>query len=149
MKPHRMICRAAHAAPLDHPNLRAALEVYDAWVRQTMAERGQPGVSIGIVHDQELVWAKGYGHADAARRTPATPATLFRIASITKVITATAIMRLRDEGRLQGSLSPTAPRSARAFARRLRHGHEWTITSLLWDLWRAAGSPPSSTDATT
>jgi CubicO group peptidase (beta-lactamase class C family) len=66
-----------------------------------MAAHEQPGLSIAIVDDQEVVWQKGYGFADVERRLPATPATLYRIASITKLFTATAILQLRDEGRLR------------------------------------------------
>ncbi len=78
-----------------------ALEVLDTWITATAAQREQPGVSVGIVYDQDLIWAKGYGYADLERRIPATPATLYRIASISKLFTATAIMQLRDAGKLR------------------------------------------------
>ncbi|HMN31270.1 MAG TPA: serine hydrolase domain-containing protein, partial [Caldilineaceae bacterium] len=66
-----------------------------------MAYREQPGLSIGVVYDQELVWAKGFGYANLERHEPATPQTLYRIASITKLFTSTAILQLRDAGKLQ------------------------------------------------
>jgi CubicO group peptidase (beta-lactamase class C family) len=83
------------------PGVAQAIQVFDAWVARTVADREQPGVSIGIVHDQDLIWSKGYGFADLAKKTPATPATAYRIASISKLFTATAILQLRDSGRLQ------------------------------------------------
>ena len=83
------------------PEVAAALEVYDAWVEWTARNRDQPAVSIGIVYDQDLVFAKGYGWADIAKKVPATPATAYRIASISKTITAHAILQLRDAGKLQ------------------------------------------------
>jgi D-alanyl-D-alanine carboxypeptidase len=83
------------------PGVAAAIQVLDAWIRATAASREEPGLSIGIVYDQELIWSKGYGLADQQKRLPATPSTLYRIASVSKLFTATAIMQLRDAGRLQ------------------------------------------------
>jgi len=83
------------------PEVAAALKVFDAWIEATVKQREQPGLSVGIVYDQDLIWAKGYGDVDLERRIPATPATIYRVASISKLFTATAIMQLRDAGRLQ------------------------------------------------
>jgi D-alanyl-D-alanine carboxypeptidase len=69
-------------------------------VRQVMAAQGVPGVAVGIVRDQELAWSGGFGYADVASARPMTDGTLFGVASITKTFTATAIMQLRDEGKL-------------------------------------------------
>jgi D-alanyl-D-alanine carboxypeptidase len=85
----------------DHPEVRAALDLFTAWIEAQMAYAGQPGLSAGIVHEQELIWARGFGWADRERRVPATPETLYRIASITKLFTATAILKLRDAGHLR------------------------------------------------
>jgi D-alanyl-D-alanine carboxypeptidase len=72
----------------------------DAWITAQMAERGLPGMSVGLVHDGQLVWAKGYGFSDTEKKIPATPATIYRMASVTKTFTATAILQLRDAGKL-------------------------------------------------
>ncbi len=80
----------------DHPKLRARIEVLDSWIAERVANHDQPGLSIGIVYDRELIWAKGYGFADLERKTPATTATIYRIGSISKVFTAIAVMQLRD-----------------------------------------------------
>lgn len=85
----------------DRPEIRAALDVIGAWIEGQRAYSGLPGVSLAVVHDQSLVWATGFGWADVERRRPATADTLYRIASITKTFTATAILQLRDAGRLQ------------------------------------------------
>jgi D-alanyl-D-alanine carboxypeptidase len=79
----------------------SSLELLSAWTESQMAYRGQPGISMGIIYDQELIWTKGFGYADLASRKPADAKTVYRIASITKLFTATAIMQLRDEGKLQ------------------------------------------------
>ncbi len=59
-----------------------------------------PGAAAGVIVDDALVWTTGYGYADVEARRPHDAQTLFRIASITKTFTATAIMQLRDEGAL-------------------------------------------------
>ena len=84
----------------DHPDVASRIELFGSWVEAQMRYHHQPGVSIGVIRDQELIWAKGFGYADRDRRIPATPATGYRIASITKLFTATAIMQLRDAGKL-------------------------------------------------
>src|SRR5262245_34335078 len=89
------------SAVAQRPEVVAALEVFDTWVDWTVRNREQPAVSIGIVYDQDLVWAKGYGYADLAKKVPATPSTAYRIASISKTFTAHAILQLRDAGKLQ------------------------------------------------
>jgi len=59
------------------------------------------GVSVALVKDQKLVFAKGYGYADVENKEKVEPDHLFRIASISKLITATAIMKLQEEGKLK------------------------------------------------
>src|SRR5438034_3355369 len=93
---------AADRSPLaQKPEVAAALTVLDSWIAAPVAQREQPGLSIGVVYDQELIWAKGHAVADLERRLPATPSTIYRIASISKLFTATAIMQLRDGGKLR------------------------------------------------
>jgi len=88
-------------APLGrHPEVRSAIDLLEAWVEAQRIARQLPGVSMGIVHDQTLVWSRGFGWADVERREPATVDTLYRIGSITKLFTATAILLLRDAGKL-------------------------------------------------
>src|SRR5688500_10873505 len=82
-------------------DVASSLDLLTAWIESQMAYRFQPGLSIGVVYDQELIWAKGFGYADVASQKAATPTTVYRIASITKLFTSTAIMQLRDEGKLQ------------------------------------------------
>lgn len=77
------------------------LNLLTAWIESQMVYRGQPGLSIGIIYDQQLVWTRGFGYANLAHHTPATPQTIYRIASITKLFTATAVLHLRDAGKLQ------------------------------------------------
>lgn len=82
-------------------SISTKIDLLSAWIEAQMAYRGQPAISVGIVYDQELIWSKGFGVADISQQTAATPQTLYRIASITKLFTATAILQLRDGGKLQ------------------------------------------------
>jgi CubicO group peptidase (beta-lactamase class C family) len=63
-------------------------------------EQRLPGAAAGVVVGDRLVWSGGYGFADVAGRRAPDARTLYRIASITKTFTGTAIMQLRDEGKL-------------------------------------------------
>ncbi len=83
------------------PKVESGIRLLSAWIESKMAYKGQPGLSIGIVHDQELVWAKGFGYADVEEGVEASSKTVYRIASITKLFTSTAIMQLRDEEKLR------------------------------------------------
>ena len=83
------------------PGVRSAIGLLEAWLESQLAYRGWPGLSIGILHDQELIWARGFGHASLERGERATPETLYRIASISKLFTSTAVLQLRDAGKLR------------------------------------------------
>jgi CubicO group peptidase (beta-lactamase class C family) len=69
-------------------------------IAQIVAERRVPGVSAGLVNDQELVWCEGFGYADIASERRPDEHTVYGVGSITKTFTATAIVQLRDEGKL-------------------------------------------------
>ncbi|HBZ22659.1 MAG TPA: serine hydrolase [Bacteroidales bacterium] len=58
------------------------------------------GASIAIAKDGKLVYARGFGYADTAARIEIQPYSKFRIASISKLVTAVAIMKLQEEGKL-------------------------------------------------
>src|SRR5215813_13738348 len=57
------------------PDVQGARRLFSAWLEGQMLERGLPGVAVGVVADQDLVWAAGFGFADTARKTPMTPQT--------------------------------------------------------------------------
>ncbi len=82
-------------------DVEGAKRLFAAWLEGQLAYRGLPGVVVGVVADQQLVWAAGFGLADVAAKQPMTPATRFRMASHSKLFTATAIMQLREQGALR------------------------------------------------
>lgn len=60
-----------------------------------------PGISVAVLNEGRIVWAKGYGVTDADSGEPVTAETLFQAASISKPVAATAALRLVQEGRLE------------------------------------------------
>ena len=77
----------------------ALLTVSDG-LQRLIDERSFPGIAVGIVLDQDLVWTQGFGCADLESGRQPDEHTLFRVASITKTFTMTAILQLRDAERL-------------------------------------------------
>ena len=82
-------------------DVEGAKRLFSSWLNGQIAYRGLPGVVVGVVSDQELVWSAGFGYADTQAKQPMTPATKFRMASHSKLFTATAIMQLREQGKLR------------------------------------------------
>lgn len=93
---------SAHALPLAG---QSPDELASRLVRQMASELRAmaplPGLSIAISRQGRVVFAEGFGYADIEDRTPVTQDTRFRTASVGKVITATALGRLVQEGRLR------------------------------------------------
>jgi CubicO group peptidase (beta-lactamase class C family) len=86
--------------PASDPEVLGAERLFTAWMEGQIAYRNLPGVVVGVVSDRELIWARGFGYADVSTKEPMTPKTKFRMASHSKLFTATAIMQLRDQGKL-------------------------------------------------
>ncbi len=83
------------------PRLAQALRLFGEWLDAKIAYERIPGVSVALVSDQDVVWSRGFGYADVARKSPATPDTIYGICSISKLFTAIAVMQQRDAGLLQ------------------------------------------------
>jgi CubicO group peptidase (beta-lactamase class C family) len=66
------------------------------FIEQRIATKGIPSVSVAVGRSGEIVWEKGFGWADRERRVPASEHTMYWLASVTKVMTATAVMVLRE-----------------------------------------------------
>src|SRR5215831_784905 len=78
----------------------AVMPKLTARIHQVMAQQGVPGVALGLINNQEVMWSGGFGYADVAAGRAMDADTICGAASITKTFTATAIMQLRDQGGL-------------------------------------------------
>src|SRR5262249_45092444 len=81
------------------PGSATQLEGLGGPIESAMREYGVPGGALGVLQDGETQTA-GYGVTNVENPLPVTPDTLFQIGSITKTFTATAAMRLAEQGRL-------------------------------------------------
>jgi D-alanyl-D-alanine carboxypeptidase len=82
------------------PTVDAALDAIAAYAPEAMREQGTPGLSLAITDQNRTLRVITLGYANREMQTPVTPATRFAIGSITKSMTALALLQLRDAGRL-------------------------------------------------
>ena len=92
-----VVCSPLHAQTSD---VQKSLKGFDAYIAKIMKDWNAPGVSVGIVVKDKLVFAKGYGYRDLENKQPITPTTLLPIASNTKLFTAVGAGLLVEEGKL-------------------------------------------------
>src|SRR5271170_6290364 len=91
-------------------------------VSKFLASSHAPGISVALVENGELVWSSGFGFADLENHVPATAATLYRLGSISKPITATGAMQLWERKKLD--LDAPLQKYCPAFPKK-----EWPITT--------------------
>jgi CubicO group peptidase (beta-lactamase class C family)/D-alanyl-D-alanine dipeptidase len=81
------------------PYIEAARRL-ERWIEGEVAAKELPALSIALVDDQRIVWARGFGWADREKRIPATADTAYRVGSVSKLFTDLAIMQLVEQGQL-------------------------------------------------
>jgi serine beta-lactamase-like protein LACTB, mitochondrial len=91
-------------------------------IAKFMSANRVPGVSVAVVENGENEWSQGYGMSDLENFVPATSRTLYRLASISKPLTATAAMQLWERGKLD--LDAPVQKYCPAFPQK-----EWPITT--------------------
>lgn len=96
-----MNCSTKAQSLADDPRVAPVLKITEKWIDSQLDYNDIPGMSVGIVYDQELVWSRGMGYADMDKKIPASPDTIYSICSISKLFTSIGIMQLRDEGKLR------------------------------------------------
>jgi CubicO group peptidase (beta-lactamase class C family) len=110
--PALVVAPTAAATAAAPTNYAAVTRTLAREIPKAMKASGTVGLSIALVDGERTVWERGFGWADKATRTPVTPRTLFHIGSASKTMTATAVMQLVEEGRvdLDAPLSRYVPR---------------------------------------
>lgn len=87
-------CRAQAELPPQTP------QAVDALAARFLESSGAPGLSIAVVDDLQVAYQRGYGRADVENDVPATPESVYRLASISKMLTAVAVLQLVESGKL-------------------------------------------------
>ena len=80
--------------------IKTAFAIIDSLYKKHATNNHFPAISFGIVVDGQLLYKNSYGYTDVEKKIPATSSSLFRIASMSKSFTCMAILKLRDEGKL-------------------------------------------------
>jgi len=78
----------------------AQTDEVDDYVRAQMQKRNIPGLSLAVVKNGEIIKAKGYGLANVELNVPASPQTVYQSGSVGKQFTATAVMMLVEDGKI-------------------------------------------------
>jgi CubicO group peptidase (beta-lactamase class C family) len=94
----------------------------EALINAEMARQKIPGLSVALVVGGQLRWSNGYGLADVENNVPAKASTVYRLASVSKPITATALMQLVERGRID--LDAPVQKYCPAFPPK-----QWTVTT--------------------
>ena len=127
---------------------------YLTWLtHKEMTRNKVMGVSIAIVDDQKVVWARGFGFSDVKNKIPATSETVYRIGSISKLFTVMAAMNLAEQGQVdidrplknylpQFSIRTRFPDSGPITPRTIMTHHSGLPSSLPKGMWTS--EPPAT-----
>jgi serine beta-lactamase-like protein LACTB len=115
---------AAIAAAKDY----SKAEEHARAVAKEWLARGIPGVTVAVAVDGQIVYSEGFGYADLEQRVPVWPTTKFRIASDSKPLTATALLLLVEQGKIDldapvQKYVPSFPDKGAVITPRLLAGH--------------------------
>ena len=96
--------RVGAQAPLDSvptsPRYATIVPILERFIVHEMADKNLPGLSIALVDDQRVVWARGFGFANARDSVRATARTVHRVGSVSKLFTDIAVMQMVERGTL-------------------------------------------------
>jgi CubicO group peptidase (beta-lactamase class C family) len=78
-----------------------AVEKLSQFVDREIQQKNIPALSIAIVDEKGIVWAQGFGFSDRERRKPATAQTIYRVGSVSKLLSDVAVVQLIEQGKLK------------------------------------------------
>ncbi len=79
---------------------RQAVQALERFISEEVEQKRLPALSIALVDDQQIVWAKGFGYEDVAKKKKASADTVYRVGSVSKLFTDVAVMQLVEQGKL-------------------------------------------------
>lgn len=120
--------QSAAPAPAVQPSPYAEAQSNARKIAAELIARGIPGLAVAVAIHGKLAFAEGFGYADLEQRVPARPTTKFRIGSISKPLTATALMQLVERGKIDlgapiQKYVPSFPDKGAKITPRLLAGH--------------------------
>ena len=92
---------ASRAEAVETGKANPKLAPFDQLMTRFLREEKPPGAALAVSYHGRLVYSRGFGHADREKKEPVEPDSLFRIASVSKPFTATAVMHLVQKGKLK------------------------------------------------
>ena len=108
------------------------VEAITALVEHEVQDKNLPALSVALVDDQRVVWAKGFGFRDRDGKIPADANTVYRVGSVSKLFTDVAIMQLVEDGKLDldkpvseylPDFKPALPEKAKLITLRMLMSH--------------------------
>ncbi|HSR53984.1 MAG TPA: serine hydrolase domain-containing protein [Acidobacteriota bacterium] len=97
---------AARSAVAPTQGREDALETARSIAEEVLRHNNLPGLSVTVVRRGQEVFSQGFGSSDLEQDVPVTPQTLFRIGSLSKLVTVAAMARLKEQGKLDWDASP-------------------------------------------
>src|SRR5262245_41405720 len=82
----------------------AAADSFDSvreLIRRKLAEHAAPSIAVAVARDGRIVWEEGFGWADVEAKRPATSHTPYKLGSVSKPITATAVLEACERGQME------------------------------------------------
>lgn len=95
-----LAAQAPDGAPIPADRLAEVVASGRALLDSLVRAEGLPGLQVAVLVRGHLAWSEGFGHSNVETRTPITPLSRFRVGSVSKPLTAAALARLVEEGRV-------------------------------------------------